>query len=63
MSLNHSNYDIPLIGFSWNSNTDYQKAKSNAHDNGPQLAKFIIAFKNKCIGTNLHIISHSLGVR
>jgi hypothetical protein len=64
-SLNHNNYTIPLIGFSWISNTTWDKAKINAQNNGPELAKFIIEFKkenaNNCPNTNIRIIAHSLG--
>ena len=60
-SLNHSNSRIPLIGFSWNSNTDYESAKNNAQENGPKLAQFIIDFKNKCPNTQIRLIAHSLG--
>jgi hypothetical protein len=62
-SLNHNNYRIPLIGFSWNSSTgyDYEKAKNNAQENGPKLAQFINDFKNKCPDTQIRVIAHSLG--
>ena len=61
-SLNHSNYRIPLIGFSWDSKTLWEIAKSNAKDNGPKLAQFIVDFKNKCPNTdNIRLIAHSLG--
>lgn len=61
MSLKHNNYTIPIIGFSWNSKTEWDKAKVNAINSGGELTKFIIAFKNKCPNTNIHIIAHSLG--
>jgi hypothetical protein len=61
-SLNHSNYRIPLIGFSWDSKTLWEIAKSNAKYNGPKLAQFIVDFKNKCPNTdNIRLIAHSLG--
>lgn len=60
-SLDHNNYTIPLIGFSWNSLPPYETAKINAKENGPELAKFISAFKNKCPGTDIRIVAHSLG--
>src|SRR5687767_4578354 len=44
-SLNDNNYRIPLIGWSWNSNTDYFTAQKNAKDNGPILANFTTEFK------------------
>jgi hypothetical protein len=62
MSLNHNNYTIPLIGFSWNSLPPYGTAKINAMESGQELAKFISAFKNKCPGTDIRTIAHSLGV-
>jgi len=33
----------------------------NTQDSGPELAKFIIAFKNKCPITCIRAIAHSLG--
>jgi hypothetical protein len=50
--LNHNNYTIPLIGFSWISNTTWDKAKINAQNNGPELTKFIIGFDRTCPNTN-----------
>ena len=63
MSFNQNNYTIPVIGFSWISNTDWENAKINAKANGPELSKFIIGLKkeNNCPNTNIHIIAHSLG--
>ena len=60
-SLNHNNYTIPLIGFSWISNTTWDKAKINAQNNGQELTKFIIGFDKRCPNTNIRIIAHSLG--
>lgn len=53
MSLQTNNNTIPLIGFSWDSNTPYSEegwknVKSIAANNGPKLAQFILDFKNKC---------------
>jgi Alpha/beta hydrolase of unknown function (DUF900) len=66
MSLISNNYTIPLIGFSWDSNTPVNKegwavAKEIAERNGPKLAQFILDFKNKCEDTNIRLIAHSLG--
>ena len=60
-----NNYSIPLIGFSWDSNTPLNKdgweiAKNIARDNGQKLAQFIIDFKNKCKDTEIRLIAHSL---
>lgn len=66
MSLISNNYTIPLIGFSWDSNTPINKdgwetAKNIAQKNGPKLAQFVIDFKNKCKDTDIRFIAHSLG--
>ena len=65
-SLAANNYSIPLIGFSWDSNTPLNKygweiAKNIATDNGLKLAQFIFDLKNKCKDTDLRLIAHSLG--
>jgi hypothetical protein len=66
-SLNHNNYRIPLVGFSWDSKTDlnriiaWNEAKIEAKEIGPELAKFIKAFKDKCPDTHIRLIAHSLG--
>jgi len=60
-SLIYNNYRIPLVGFSWDSNVNWDIAKNNAKDNGLYLAQFIMEFKNKCPYTNIHLIAHSLG--
>ena len=36
-------------------------AKTNAKENGPKLAQYIVDFNNKCPNTNIHVIAHSLG--
>src|SRR5688572_31562662 len=38
-SFNLNNSTIPLIGFSWNSKTEWDKAKVNAINSGGELAK------------------------
>jgi len=77
MSLQANNYSIPLISFSWDSNTTsslsdfglsgWNHAKSIAKDNGPKLAQFIIDYADKCNHENkeskIRLISHSLGAR
>jgi esterase/lipase superfamily enzyme len=62
-SLNDNKYRIPLLGWSWNSNTDYFSAQKNAKVNGPILAEFITELKseNNCPNTDIHLIAHSLG--
>jgi hypothetical protein len=66
MSLVTNNYTIPLIGFSWDSNTPFSEegwkaAKIIAANNGPKLAQFILDFKNKCEESDIRLIAHSLG--
>jgi Alpha/beta hydrolase of unknown function (DUF900) len=66
MSLKSNNYTIPLISFSWDSNTPFSEegwkdAKTIAASNGPKLAQFMLDFKNKCKESNIRLIAHSLG--
>lgn len=75
LSLKNEGYQIPLIGFSWDSNTIFSLddinlskhgwdiAKKIANNNGPLLAKFILDYKKECPNDNLRIIAHSLGSR
>jgi hypothetical protein len=75
LSLQRSDYDIPLIGFSWDSDTAFSLddttisqqgwniAKGIANANGPILADSIREFKEVCPNDKLRIIAHSLGSR
>jgi Alpha/beta hydrolase of unknown function (DUF900) len=68
LSLNANGYDIPVVGFSWDSNTvinpsGWDIAKSIAKQNGPKLAKFLSHFKDNCLNCNIRIIAHSLGAK
>lgn len=75
LSLQKSGYNIPLIGFSWDSDTPFSlddpiltyngwnMAKKIANENGPILGKFIIDFKKDCPNDKVRIIAHSLGAR
>ena len=60
-SLNYNNYRIPLVGFSWDSKVLWDLAKTNAKENGPKLAQYIVDFNNKCPTKKIHVIAHSLG--
>jgi Alpha/beta hydrolase of unknown function (DUF900) len=67
MSLAVNNYSIPVIGFSWDSNTTittngigWSIAKKIAQDNGPKLAHFLFDYKSTCPDTDVRIIAHSL---
>jgi len=75
LSLQDSGYSIPLIGFSWDSNTAFsldnvtlsyhgwKVAKEIANENGPILGKFIADYKTECPEDKIRIIAHSLGSR
>jgi hypothetical protein len=75
LSLEKAGYDIPVIGFSWDSNTAFSLddlslsehgwniAKIIANSNGPLLGKFIQQFNDDCPNDKLRIIAHSLGSR
>lgn len=60
-SLNYNNYRIPLVGYSWDSKVLWEQAKTNAKENGPKLADYIINLHNKCPNAKIHLIAHSLG--
>ena len=74
LSLDSLNYTIPVIGYTWDSNTSFSiddisisqdgwsVAKIIANKNGPLLAKLIIDFKNNCPDSDIRIIAHSLGL-
>ena len=68
LSLNSNEYNIPVVGFSWDSNTvinpsGWDIAKSIANQNGPKLAKFLSDFRTNCPNHKIRIIAHSLGAK
>jgi hypothetical protein len=67
LSLEHNNYSIPIIGFSWDSNTapftGWYPAELIGYNNGPKLGHFIMDFNIHCPNTAIKIIGHSLGGR
>jgi hypothetical protein len=68
LSLESLGYTFPIIGFSWDSDTElsesgWQNANIIAKENGPKLAQFIVDFKERCPQTIVRIIAHSLGAR
>jgi hypothetical protein len=75
LSLASLNNTIPLMGYSWDSDTPFDPedpsisqegwniAKIIAKENGPLLAKFIIDFKDNCPNSEIRIMAHSLGSR
>jgi hypothetical protein len=67
LELNNS-YSIPIILFSWDSDTDvspsgWRTAKGIADENGPLLANSILGLKNACPQSGVRIIAHLLGTR
>ncbi len=74
-SLLEQDYNVPVIGFSWDSNTFFSKynpemslhgwniAKQIANENGPILGKFISDYKGECPDDKVRIVAHSLGSR
>jgi pimeloyl-ACP methyl ester carboxylesterase len=68
LSLISNEYNIPVVGFSWDSTTainpsGWTIAKSIANQNGPKLAKFLSDFRTNCPNHNIRIIAHSLGAK
>ena len=68
LSLQDINYEIPVIGFSWSSDTEVSEigwilAKIIANKNGPLLAKFINGYKEICPNDEIKLVAHSLGSR
>ncbi len=68
LSLQSNGYNFPLIGYSWDSDTEilpqgWNIAKHIAAENGERLGIFIMAYKQQCPQTEIRIISHSLGAR
>jgi esterase/lipase superfamily enzyme len=65
MVIKANNYEIYLIGFTWDSNSaisrdGWQTAKTAAEKNGLELAQFILDFKTRCKDTNIRLIAHSM---
>ncbi|MBA3750218.1 MAG: DUF726 domain-containing protein [Nitrosopumilus sp.] len=68
LSLSHNGYRFPLVGYSWDSDTDistqgWNVAKHIAAKNGENLANFISNYKQQCSNTEIRVIAHSLGAR
>ena len=63
-----NNYDVPVVGFSWDSDTrvnpgGFNIAKEIANKNGELLADLIADYKSTCPNDVVRLISHSLGSR
>jgi len=70
LSLENKNnsYYIPVVGFSWPSDTPWVAAKFVAKENGPKLANFTLDLMNSCKQQHnkdikIRLIGHSLGAR
>jgi hypothetical protein len=68
LALNSAGYAFPVIGFSWDSDTEvspsgWHYANIIAKKNGPKLAQFIFDLQENCPQTKIRLIAHSLGAR
>ncbi len=74
MSLDMLGYTFPLIGFTWDSDTElssdgWEHAKQIAKANSPKLAQFLVDLENFCkqmepdTEIKIRLIGHSLGAR
>jgi len=68
LSLETVGYKFPVIGFSWDSDTEisadgWDKAIKIAKNNGPKLAQFVLDLQENCPQTKIRFIAHSLGAR
>ena len=68
LSVKASRYEIPIVGFSWDSDTPisasgWDTAKQIANANGAFLAFFISDFKLACPDSEVRLVAHSLGAR
>ena len=68
LSLETVDYKFPVIGFSWDSDTEispegWDNAIKIARNNGPKLAQFVLDLQENCPQTKIRLIAHSLGAR
>ena len=68
MSLEKNNYTHPLVGFSWDSDTEWNAAQFLAKWNGPKLADNIVGLMDNCKqhhdkDIKIRLIGHSMGAR
>ena len=68
MSLEKNNYTHPLVGFSWDSDTEWNAAQFLAKWNGPKLADYIVGLMDNCKVNHdkdikIRLIGHSMGAR
>lgn len=68
LSLETVGYTFPVIGFSWDSDTEispdgWDNAIKIARNNGPKLAQFVLDLQENCPQTEIRLIAHSLGAR
>jgi pimeloyl-ACP methyl ester carboxylesterase len=68
MSLEKNNYTHPLVGFSWDSDREWNAAQFLAKWNGPMLADYIVGLMDNCKqhhgkDIKIRLIGHSMGAR
>ena len=68
MSLEKNNYTHPLVGFSWDSDREWNAAQFLAKWNGPKLADYIVGLMDNCKqhhgkDIKIRLIGHSMGAR
>ena len=68
MSLEKNNYTHPLVGFSWDSDIEWNAAQFLAKWNGPKLADYIVGLMDNCKqhhdkDIKIRLIGHSMGAR
>jgi len=65
-ALRGNDYDAPVVGFSWDSDTLYTrwwKATEIAERNGPKLANFLYQYAQANPDVTVRLVCHSLGAR
>ena len=68
MSLEKNNYTHHLVGFSWDSDTEWNAAQFLAKWNGPKLADYVVGLMDNCEkhhgkDIKIRLIGHSMGAR
>ena len=68
LSLQKNNYTHPLVGFSWDSDREWNAAQFLAKWNGPKLADYIVGLMDNCKqhhgkDIKIRLIGHSMGAR
>jgi esterase/lipase superfamily enzyme len=56
------NRSAPVVAYSWDSNVEWEQAKTNAEENSTHLAQWLIEWA-ETDGRPVHLLAHSLGAR